>query len=463
MKGQPKALYLINAVSMWEYFSYYGMRVLLVIFMTSELGFSDEQAFILYALYTTLVELGGVVGGFVADRMVGIKSAVLMGGLTIALGHLSLAFPYSAPTFYLGLGLIIVGTCLFRPNIAALLGMCYEENDPRRESGYTLYYTGINIGAFLATLLTSFVAEKFGWHIGFGLAAAGMIFGVATFVAGSKVIPIKEKFLVSSKKKLFGATAGLLGSGILAAFALYFYSLTSLLVPFAVLGGVIIAGKKAKESFAGKMKELWSLAFYLLMIIIFFSFEEQLGSSLVLFSERHVERNTLFGMIPAASLIMFNPLTILLMGPLVSRLLQRKQLGGLNKMSISMFSLGAAFTLLWGSSMMAETEAFVPLSPIVLSIVLIALGELFIGPTVYAKASEIAPKGQQGFVMGLVTMAFALASLFSGFVSSLMAVIDEGASLAVYSDGFFSIGAVTLSVAGILMLMNYFKRRLKTA
>lgn len=463
MKTQPKALYLINVVSMWEYFSYYGMRVLLVIFMTSELGFSDEQAFILYALYTTFVELGGVVGGFVADRIMGIKSAIVLGGMTIAAGHLSLAFPYSAPTFYLGLGLIIVGTCLFRPNIAALLGMCYEENDPRRESGYTLYYTGINLGAFLATLLTSFAAEKFGWHYGFGLAAAGMIFGIATFVIGSKVLPRNELFFESGKRKLCGGAAGLIGCGILAAYALYFYSAVSLLVPFVVIGAILLVGMKARKSFEGKMNQLWSLAFYLVLIIIFFSFEEQLGSSLVLFSDRHVERNTLLGLIPSASLITFNPLTILLLGPLVSRLLQRKQLGGINKMAIGMFCLGAAFILLWGSSIMAELKALVPLSPIVLSIVLIALGELFVGPTVYAKASEIAPKGQQGFVMGLVTMAFALASLFSGFVSRLMAVVNEETSLAVYTNGFFSIGSMTLTVAVLLMLMNHFRRRIETA
>src|SRR5262249_16053523 len=149
-----------------------------------ELGYSDEKAFGLYALYTTLIELGGIGGGIVADRYLGLKRSIVLGGITIALGHLSMTVPYSEFTFFLGLGLIVLRTSLFRSNVAAFLGHFYDENDPRREAGYTLYYTGINIGGFLATIGCGIVGEMYGWHAGFGLAAIGMLLGLIVLFLG---------------------------------------------------------------------------------------------------------------------------------------------------------------------------------------------------------------------------------------------------------------------------------------
>lgn len=437
---------------MWECFSFYGMRVLLVLYMVHELGYSDEKAFGMYALYITLVELGGVFGGIAADRFLGLKRAIVMGGITIALGHIAMAL---GDLFLLGLGLIISGTTLFRSNITALLGQFYEENDPRRDSGYTLFYTGINIGGFLASLLCGYVGEVYGWHYGFGLAAIGMLSGLIVLFFGRGILGTKGEPI----RKYRGATklgsAGLLCLAPACALMLLYYDTATPLIP--VVGALIvyIMYTRVKE-FANYKR----LGLYLILLVLFYGCEEQLGSTLVLFGERHVDRATFFGTIPAASLITCNPLTILVFGPFVSRLLQRVHLQGVTKIAIAFGLLASAFCMLYAGCYFATDEKVVALELALLSILLISLGELFIGPTVFATASEVAPAGLAGLTMGAVSLGYSLASLFSGLLSKMMIVQEGDQSLAVYMRGFMAIALIALFIA--LVLTNTRKKEVTT-
>ncbi len=383
MSKQPKALYVLNFVSMWECFSYYGMRALLVLYMVQALGFSDSKALACYALYTTLIELGGIFGGIAADRYLGLRRAIWIGGVTIALGHIVLAMN----GFFAGLALIVAGTSLFRSNVPALLGHFYAENDPRRDAGYTLYYTGMNIGGFLATILCAVVAEVWGWHAGFGLAALGMFLGLLLLFFGRHHIDVPIQTTDSFR-------------GITSA-----------------------------------VKKLW---FFVLLLVLFYACEEQLGSSLVIFSERHVDRATLFGTLPSGSLITFNPLTILLVGPFVARL----SLSPRTKFALSFLFLAAAFSTLYGACFMQS----VPLSVAVISVVLISLGELFLAPTVYAAVSRAADRSQTGACMGVVAVGFSLANLASGACSQMMA---EGVG---FMNGFLAIGIGAFAFATLLFM-----------
>lgn len=458
MKKQPQALYLLNFVSMWECFSYYGMRALLVLFMIHELQLSDHQAFGLYALYTTFVELGGVVGGIVADRFLGLKTSIALGGWTIALGHLCMAIPESQAAFFLGLGLIIAGTSLFRSNVAALLGKFYEENDPRRDAGYTIYYTGINIGGFLASVLCGAVGELYGWHAGFSLAALGMLSGNIALLWGWKILaqPNKEKEF-PQKNGLMGAL-GLGIAGPFFALAIYYYEKVTLLIPFIAIGAIYYTFLQTRKCSVVQKTNLGRLSLYIGCLIAYFLCEEQLGSSLILFAERHVDRGTLWGVIPSASLIMFNPLTILIAGPLLSKLIKKQPIKSMTKIMLSFLLLGAAYCTLYLACLLTDPAGNVALSYVVISIILIALGEIFIAPTVFALASEAASKNLQGLIMGMVTMGFALANLFSGVLSQSMAVIDETSSLLVYSGGFKMVGLASLLFAIGILLINNRKR-----
>lgn len=453
MIAQPRGLYLINFISMWECFSYYGMRALLVLFMVQELAFNDSEAFALYALYITLIEFGGLIGGVIADRLLGLKRSIAMGGLTIVLGHTALAFNSYQEGFYLGLGLIVAGTALFRSNIAAFLGQFYGENDPRRDSGYVIYYTGINVGSFLASLSCGLVAELYGWEAGFGLAALGMLSGILALLLGYQLLPQSE----GQKKGAAPLLGGLAILGLLiglATLSLTYMSVSAMVFPFLVALGMLYFLWSIKDCSTSDLKQFRRLALYILSLVIFYGCEEQLGSSLVLFAERHVDREFLWGTIPATALIMFNPLTILMAGPLFLKLLKKWEPRDFSKLMVSYLFLASSFGLLWICSLRAS-EGEVGLFPAISSIVLIGLGEILIGPLVLAFASKTGPQSLRGVVMGMVTFGFSLANLVSGWLSQLMAVVDENSSLSTYVSGFGYIGAglaaVTLVFVFIVM------------
>ncbi len=188
--GHPRGLSTLFFTELWERFSYYGMRALLILFMTapvsnSGLGFPVSKAGAIYGVYTAMVFLCALPGGWIADKLIGQRRAVLAGGILIALGHVCLATP-SLRTFYLGLTLIVIGTGLLKPNASVMVGQLYGENDHRRDGGYSIYYMGINIGALIAPLLCGYLGEKINWHYGFGLAAVGMVVGLTQYILGGR-------------------------------------------------------------------------------------------------------------------------------------------------------------------------------------------------------------------------------------------------------------------------------------
>lgn len=458
--SQPKALYLLNFISMWECFSYYGMRALLILFMVHELNYSDENAFALYALYITLIEFGGVLGGIIADRWLGLKRCIAFGAATIALGHIFMAMPDSTLFFFLGLGAIVAGTAFFKSNVPAYLGEYYEENDLRRDPGYTLYYTGINIGGFLAAIACGIVGEVYGWHAGFGLAALGMLAGNIALLCGRKILNVNTSPKIGVKKPNLLAGLGLCLLVPAFALALYCYTYMTFVFPVVVIGVLAYILLQLKNSSNFQMSSLLKLGVYVLLLVLFYGCEEQLGSSLVLFSERHVDRETVFGILPAASIITFNPLTIILAGPILSKVLNKVPISGLTKIAISFCLLGSAFILLYFGSVQATLTGEVSLAYAIISILLIGLGEIFIGPTVYSYASEVSPKGFQGLFMGIVTIGYSLANLVSGFLSQMMSISENESSLEIYSSGFWLIGISTLLVAVVLFaVVNLFTQK----
>src|SRR5439155_23467860 len=190
--GHPRGLSTFFFTEMWERFSYYGMRALLILFMTAPiaaggLGFDTGVAGAVYGLYTSMVYMTSLPGGWIADRLIGQRRAVLYGGIIIACGHFSMAFP-SVTTFYLGLTLIVLGTGLLKGNAAVIVGALYGPNDSRRDAGFSIYYMGINLGAFIAPLVCGYLGQRVNWHIGFGAAGIGMVCGLIQYTAGGKYL-----------------------------------------------------------------------------------------------------------------------------------------------------------------------------------------------------------------------------------------------------------------------------------
>lgn len=434
--NQPRALYLLNFVSMWECFSYYGMRALLVLYMIHELKYADADAFAIYALYTALVEFGGVLGGAIADRLLGLRRSILLGGGTIAVGHICMSIPGNEFPFYLGLGLIIAGTCLFRTNASAFLGAFYQTNDPRTSAGYTLFYTGINVGGFLAAICCGYIGEMYGWHAGFGLAALGMMAGNAAMILGGGLLEGKGKAPIEKKSLNFIAIVGMCLLAPTCALLLYNYQFALPLLPGGAILIVVYALFKVKQCSLENKEKLKQLALYIVFLVLFYSCEEQLGSTLVLFIERHVDRETAFGLIPASSFVSLNPFTILITGPLLSPLLAKVPLGGMQKIALSFIFLGCAFCIMLLGCLLAPQTGVVAIGYAVFGIVFISLGEIFIGPTVFTAAAEAATPQLRGLTMGLVTLGFSLANLCSGYLSQMMFIANEFNSQLVYANGF---------------------------
>ena len=179
--GHPRGLYVLFGAEMWERFSYYGMRALLVLYLTKHLLYKREDALALYATYTGLVYLTPLLGGYLADKVLGQRKAILVGGVVMAMGHFAMAFESQ---LYLALSLLILGNGFFKPNISTMVGNLYPQNDPRRDGAYTIFYVGINLGAFFSPLVCGALgeSERFGWHYGFAAAGVGMLFGLASFL-----------------------------------------------------------------------------------------------------------------------------------------------------------------------------------------------------------------------------------------------------------------------------------------
>jgi proton-dependent oligopeptide transporter, POT family len=435
---QPKTLYLLSFVQMWECFSYYGMRTLLVLYMVSKLGLSDPMAYGIYAVFAGLFELCGVGGNLLAERWLGLKRAIVIGSLFLIAGYLLLAFEVE---FFLSLALIVVGGGLFNTNTTALLGLYYHLEDQRREEGFTLFYSSFNLGALAATLLCGFAGAYWGFSYGFALAGLGMGIGLTALLLLSPLLGDKGKAPGGgtwSVLLLLPVTA-------VVALAIQAESVALPLLPWiGLISFAFVACRFRKD-----LKSLFTLSTYLVALIIFYGAQEQIGSTLLLFVERQVDRSFL----PAAALMSLNPMGVIILGPFVNYLCRKIRRGDeslfLFKRLISAFFIASfAFLLLF---FLAGGEEKVPLFLFLPLIGLISLAEVMIGPAIYSACSEISAKF--GFVMGLIPIGFSLANLFGGFLSKRIA--EEA------SQGFGMISAILLIVAIILnlTLFIFYKRR----
>lgn len=409
MKDQPRAIYLLAFTQGWESFSYYGMRALLVLYLISALKYQEGDAFAIYALYTCLIEFGAFLGGYLADRFIGIRRAVLVGGGLICIGHALLTFADSEWLFFYGLSSIICGAMLFRSNLKAMVGALYEREDPGREAGFTLLYMGINFGGFAAVIACSYVAEVYGWHAGFGLASFGMLLGMGIF---SFTLKGEEK---SSGNILCALPVIMIGLGGTAYALAHSHFAQEVILP---VGFCLFIGLMMKLGKEIAQHQVLTMLGILGCLVLYFTFDELMGSLLMVYLENKVDRHLLGWEIPSAMITAVNPLVIIGFGPMLSRMLQKRQMGLFQRLGIAFLFLGTAFSILY----LGQTTAL----RVMISFSCIALGELFLAPAVYAYCSGVAPENQKGLTMGIVTLAFSIASLLSGGISQVATLDING-------------------------------------
>jgi POT family proton-dependent oligopeptide transporter len=452
--GHPAGLSTLFFTEMWERFSYYGMRAILLLYMTTAvsaggLGWDAATAGPLYGLYTALVYLTALPGGWIADRLIGQRRTVFIGGIIIALGHLSLTF-HSLTTFFLGLFLIVIGTGLLKPNISTMVGSLYTQEDQRRDSGFSIFYMGINIGAFTAPLIVGYLAQSEGfrarlqgmgfrpedsWHWGFGAAAVGMTLGLVQYVLGGRrlgkagLVERRDEALyrkdlrsfwivIGTAALLFAVLAVLQSSGAVHMTMDGFVAFVGwVIVLFPLLYFVFLLTQKGWEPV--ERKRLGAIVLFFLFAALFWAAFEQAGSTLTLFAERNTN-NSLFGFnFPSSWFQSVNSLFIIfLLGPFFAWLWIR--LGRREPSSPAKFAIGLLFATLGFIIMIAASKASGPenlrVSPMwLLSVYFIhTIGELCLSPVGLSTMTKLAPAKVVGQMMGIWFMASAVGNFLSG-------------------------------------------------
>jgi POT family proton-dependent oligopeptide transporter len=444
--GHPRALFILFFTEMWERFSFYGMKALLIFYLTRYHLFSDTSGNLLIGSYAALVYAVPVIGGFIADRYLGFRKAIVFGGMMLVLGHLGMAYEGNAATqsvtgeitrddaalqiFYFSLSLIIVGVGFLKANISSLVGELYQVGDKRRDSGFTLFYMGINLGSFLATIICVWLGETYGWSYGFGAAGVGMFFGLLTFISGRKLLMGKGESKVPEllEKKSFGLKNEWLIYIMSVASALIFWQMvqrhdvvsSSLMVAgaasfiYIIYYSITQLDKKARE-------QLIALTILIVFTVIFWALFEQAYTSLNLFADRILDR-TIFGhTISAGQFLSFNALFIILLAPVFAWLWVK--LGKYNPNTAVKFSIALLFVGLGFGSLVLGINVSglgkVAMVWLILTYFLHTCGELCLSPVGLSAVTKLSPVKIVGFMMGV----WFLATASSEFIASILANI----------------------------------------
>ncbi len=474
LQKQPKGLYTLFFTEMWERFGFYTLQAIIVLYLTKQLLFSDHKANMLYAAFSSLLFATPVIGGFLADRFLGFRRAIILGGVLLLAGYILIALP-GEQLFYLGLSVLICGSGLLKPNISGIVGRLYVENDPRREPGFTIFYMGINIGSLLPPLIAGSLVAVYGWHAGFSLAAIGMAIGLFVFIVRGRSIrhlgePPKQSYLNKSgfSRLCFNLT---LVMGICVAIVIFYIAMlfpekTDIMVElFTVVVVVVVAVYLFKQT-------LWRnrmLACLILILISigFWALYAQTFSSLMLFSERNLNR-TIFGIHFKTEVIQsFNPMFIILLSPIFSQLWfklgrRNKNPGVPLKFSLGILFMCAGFALLYFATGYFSKDGMVSTWWLIASFLLQTIGELLLSPIGLSMITTLCPANLVGMMMGVWFFAFASAFALGGFLATLADVpagVSRIISLTIYHNAYFIFALFCFILAvGSLILMPFLNR-----
>ena len=447
--GHPVGLFYLFFAELWERFSFYGMRALLVLYLTKHWLYSDGSANLIYGAYGTLVYITPVLGGWLADRYLGQRKAVLFGAILLTLGHIFMAFEGDGsgfendPTlniFWLALALIIVGSGFLKANISVLVGQLYPRTDERRDGAYTIFYMGVNLGAATGVLIAAFLGETVSWALGFGLAGIGMLLGLVVFIIGKPLLkgngesPVPEKL----KEKVAGINfewllygVGFAGVGVIWWLIQY----QSLVGSLLLIAGIALIAYVLYEAFKLDKEardRVFAMIFFILLMPVFWGLFEQAGGSVNLFTDRHVDR----GGIPTTFFQSINPIFIILLAPLFAILWQwlahtGKEPSTPAKMGLGIVQMGLAFiAMVWGaenfSTINGAGEIMMPVLFLFIFYLLSTTGELCLSPVGLSAMNRLSVRHMASLMMAAFFFGTAGGQYVAGFMGSLMGEGEGG-------------------------------------
>ena len=487
--GHPKGLFYLFFAELWERFSFYGMRALLTLYMVEKVFESmasrDASAAAVYASYGSLVYASAVIGGRVADAVLGFRRSIIYGGILMSIGQFVLALHQNENLiFFTGLAFIIVGNGFFKPNISSFVGTLYPQGDERKDSGFTIFYMGINIGAFVAPLLCGWLASSHGWQYGFGIAGVGMIIGLLVFGSGLRNNVFGDRGQPSIPDTQGKRYLGLSGKHIVYVLAILFVPFIAILIAayepvrfgngffgdsnlvnilFQIFGAVVALYLMIImwKSTIDERKKLLVVLLLTLFMTIFWGFGELSGSILTLFAARNVN----LVIVNAAQSNSIWPMFVILLALPTSFFwtwLSKHRLNPYTpfKFVFGMFFLGIAFLILSWSRGSADQEGYVPFIYLIILYFFITVGELFMSPVGLSKITDLSPRRYLGFLMGVWFLSSTYAFQIVGFIGKKLAIdntgqIDESNgfnSLQIYTEGFGTIAYYALGAAFLILL-----------
>lgn len=470
--GHPKGLFVLFFAEMWERFSYYGMRALLIFYLTQHWLYSDGEASVIYGAYTALVYITPVIGGYLADRWLGQRKAVLYGAVLLTFGHFLMGFEgdggqdaASLNIFWLALAFIIVGSGFLKANISVIVGQLYPRTDVRRDGAYTIFYMGINLGAALGSILCGYLGQTYGWSYGFGAAGFGMLLGLIVFVIFKPLLLGRGES--SDPAKLSSTVMGikfewlLYLSGLVAVAIVWWLVQNQSIVGtlLGLAGGILVLyvlGTAVIKLPAEDRDRIFAAMFLILGSILFWALFEQAGSSLNLFTDRHVDR----GGVPASVFQSINAIYIVLLAPLFAALwtwLGRKGMEPSTpvKFGLAMMQLGLGFLVLkWGAEAVGMENA-TPVIFIFLIYLFHTTGELCLSPVGLSAMNRLAPAHMASLIMGTWFFASATGNFAAGLIASATGsenASGEGAGKELVMSVYGTIGLYAIGF-GILVVV----------
>jgi len=397
--GHPVGLYILFFTEMWERFSYYGMRALLVLYLVTKttdsnagLGWDNGEALALYGWYTMLVYVASIPGGIIADRILGQKKAVIVGAILLVIGHSILAIEQMW-AFYTGLGFIIAGVGMLKPNISTMVGGLYKKGDIRRDKGFTIFYIGINVGAFLSSLIVGYVGEVYGWHYGFGLAGICMLFGLLQFVLGQKFLKGVGDYLGKSEIK---------------------------------------EDREALKRSLTKIEKdrVIVLILSFLMVIVFFGAFEQAGGLMNIYAKDYTNRMLLGWEVPASWFQSLNAFFIITLGTAVAaywanRKLKGKEASSIFKMIMGLIIMGIGFLFMTAATAEYQATDSSAMYWLVLAYLFHTVGELSLSPVSLSFVTKLAPAKYASLMMGLYFATTGLGNKVAGLLGESASEFGE--------------------------------------
>ncbi len=401
--GHPKGLYVLFFTEMWERFSYYGMRALLIYYMTKHLLFSQGQASQVYGLYTGFVYMTPFFGGMLADRVWGQRKTVIVGGVLMAIGHFLMAFE---SLFFPALVFLVLGNGAFKPNISTQVGNLYPPGDPRRDRAFNIFYVGINLGAFLSPLVCGTLGEVYGWHWGFGFAGVGMMAGLFIYIWGQRYLSPE----CAVRRPAADCQPG---------------------------GGSLTADERGR---------VWLLIVMCLFSAVFYMAYEQMGNTMALWYDEDTDRHIFGWEMPATWFQSFNPMFIFLLTPLVTSLWawqarRGREPDAIVKMAIGCGLLGLSFLVLMPAAKLYDVDG-TPVNMLwtIAYIFILTVGELYLSPVGLSLFTKLSPPRMVSMMMGVWFMSSFAGNFLAGYIGTFWDVLPK--------DKFFLLLAVIAFAAG---------------